>query len=1387
MLKKVLNVSIVVFFMAIRLTVAQGIQVNPLTGNGSMYIPIYTVSSGDVSVPIGVSYSTNGVKVAEGPGLLGYTWQLDAGGQVSREVRGLPDDLLITQRYIPQNTSPVSGVTVVENMRMGWLHNPNVAELSTLTFLEDGSLSTCSDEFSTNTYLSGLYKYDVEPDFFYINAPGLNLSFVFGNDKQIKFFGQSDAKITYKKDRLGNILKFEVINDRGTKYVFEERSLMRLSSNPNSYDVLEADYRYYTPIFLDDKGASFANEWKLTEMVDVYGNKVAFEYEHLLKNPEALKMSDVSYSSDFELFIKYNTTYKKVTGGDNKVFYNQAILKRIISNNVSIEFLIDYKDLGLDDVLTEQAPPKDLVYDEVWPYVAADYDQLNKLAILKRINVFTGERYSGLLSKFFEFNYEVIKKDVTIDKFELQIFLKSLQEVGRGVEIAPYFFDYYGVDYNTHISALDTTGSNEYDFWGYPASFPGNDAYPQVYIYDNLNNAASEYSSIIPIVGKAGMKTLSGKNRLASLLSECFIGSLKKVTFPSGGSQEIEYSNNEFYDPKYYNSTNSSSYTGAGIRVDKLTLNDNVSINNNIVTTYEYKSADNKPSGRINYLPVYALTVPVYKNPVTGTRTNYNNLSASTRYDYLTIRTSKSISERHGSYVLYERVKVSQTNQGYTVYEYNIVNGQSDIPAMFGDMSNGAEWAATKQEVARSGYASGSQCKVLGFVKNGYYTYPYSPQTNYDFQRGLLSQISYYDLNNVIQKKVEYTYGRVYSQTSPSIVRALHFDILPDETLSRSFVYGQYNLLTELSNELVSQSEFVYSPANGSRVLSSETQYEFGAGTDPHRRIKKVVSTNSDLSEYSVAFKYPEDYNTTTPVGEQATMLNLMKTKNIVNIPIEKTNYFKPNGSSTSTVLGSSLTLFSNFSNNGLVFPLRTLNLKNTTSFTPSYISNNSFVYDNDYFSSGTNISYNKEGRMTSSQDLAKNRSGVHYAYSGMIPVLTISGAFADEVLYNHFNPKNESSYSFSLVGSWAENPSTQGRKDANSLVYESGKVLSGSIKINNPTEKVVLRFYYKSTASRTVTLLFKNGSTTVSTHTIPLTSSSTWKYVTQTLTPSSALPANATVEFSCNGAITLDDLLVFPERAFVGVVNYDSYFNPVASINAYGQEDEVEYDGLNRKRLLRDMDDNILTRNTFTDISYTKPVSACFEMEMVPYSMSVIYKAVNYYDPLISYTWTIDGVATVGTYQNTRTNRDDQEVTLTLRKNGVVLDEVTLRPSFNIPPSICIDGPVEWTGYNISKFEACTVSEQDAALMTSTTFHYMPSEVYPPCVNCNLSLYKYDWQIKQVQNDGTITWASFGTNSPTVTILDIGETYTIRCTVKDLLNRMLFMSEERTIKFWSE
>lgn len=112
--------------------------VSHYTGIPNIAIPLYEIKSGDLTLPISIRYHAAGFRPSDKDGILGLNWSLNAGGMISRQIKGIPDDygpdgyLVTTKRY---NTNDLLGMT-------------KLAVFDFLQSVEEGGQDTEYDYFS---------------------------------------------------------------------------------------------------------------------------------------------------------------------------------------------------------------------------------------------------------------------------------------------------------------------------------------------------------------------------------------------------------------------------------------------------------------------------------------------------------------------------------------------------------------------------------------------------------------------------------------------------------------------------------------------------------------------------------------------------------------------------------------------------------------------------------------------------------------------------------------------------------------------------------------------------------------------------------------------------------------------------------------------------------------------------------------------------------------------------------------------------------------------------------------------------------------------------------------------------------------------------------------
>src|SRR5690606_8889407 len=217
-----------------------------------------TIKSGSITVPIALVYTGSGVKADDVEQEAGMNFSLHAGGGISREVRGLPDDY-------NQN-----GIT-------GWLHNSNGTAIESFQIANDGDRQTDADEIYDVNYIDTNFPVlsDTEPDIFYVNAPGLSCQLVFDNDHVLRTIPYQDVQVTYHSTGTEGITSFTIVDDQGVQYLFDtEETVTRttVSANPNTIQYFKNDFIRY------QNGISYTAEWKLSSITDASENFINFSY-----------------------------------------------------------------------------------------------------------------------------------------------------------------------------------------------------------------------------------------------------------------------------------------------------------------------------------------------------------------------------------------------------------------------------------------------------------------------------------------------------------------------------------------------------------------------------------------------------------------------------------------------------------------------------------------------------------------------------------------------------------------------------------------------------------------------------------------------------------------------------------------------------------------------------------------------------------------------------------------------------------------------------------------------------------------------------------------------------------------------------------------------------
>ncbi|MEP0986839.1 RHS repeat domain-containing protein [Ekhidna sp.] len=265
-------------------------EVSLFTGTPSINIPLHTIQTGRINVPISLSYHASGVKVSDIASRIGLGWSLNAGGVITRTVRGQRDEL----------DDSFDVVDYYGLFNLDKAHNYSL----------------------TNPYPIDDEVIDTEPDTYFYNFGGRSGKFVFNRNKNI--YLSKKENIHFKQDPYnGSADIFVLITEDGIQYTFSDVERTKPGSNCN-------------PVSIDD---TYTSAWYLSEIHDpMTGETVTFHYGSI---------SSVSYSMTKSYTFTPSNSYACFDSGinnsctNNSTVYNAKYLDYISYDKGKIEFNIN--------------------------------------------------------------------------------------------------------------------------------------------------------------------------------------------------------------------------------------------------------------------------------------------------------------------------------------------------------------------------------------------------------------------------------------------------------------------------------------------------------------------------------------------------------------------------------------------------------------------------------------------------------------------------------------------------------------------------------------------------------------------------------------------------------------------------------------------------------------------------------------------------------------------------------------------------------------------------------------------------------------------------------------------------------------------------------------
>jgi hypothetical protein len=560
--------------------------------------------------------------------------------------------------------------------------------------------------------------------------------------------------------------------------------------------------------------------------------------------------------------------------------------------------------------------------------------------------------------------------------------------------------------------------------------------------------------------------------------------------------------------------------------------------------------------------------------------------------------------------IFYYRVEESTSGRGKTIYDFKNAS-------MYASSSSG-DFTATLTRIARPNLGGGS-CSYLGDSRGGLYTYPYAPNTNYDFERGLPQVISQYTSAGKLVSRKTTTFQRTTLTTD--VTYGIRF-----EYNNNSYQYQKYPILANADNVTATESERLYefgaASDSSTNYVETISTYSYNTGQLLHKVKVTKSGAGTDTTTIAQTIKYAKDY-ATTGTDTQGSLIAQLVSTNRHATPIETVSF---NGA---TVTGAALTLFSNFGGS-IAKPSQQLVFSDTTGFTQSTVSGSAFTYASTrYLPAVTFDAYDSVGHPTISHNLSKVSSSVMMGYRASAPALEIANGRVDQLAYSDFEPYLATGITSSLALSNSDSWSGQ---------YSAPMTSSSNISQTGITKAAgSYRFsaWVKSSAAATFTITSKVSGSTTSTDTVkfPTASAGKWKYVEKSLALSS-VTTNASFDFvltlTSGSSASVDNLAFYPASATIAAHAYDPLNGKTADLDARGNAGFMDYDTQGRQYRVRNVDKDVVS---ITDYHYKAGASPLPLSHFVPSNetpaagTSVTYTADASCMGGVTYAWYVDGV----------------------------------------------------------------------------------------------------------------------------------------------------------------
>ncbi|HEY9001780.1 MAG TPA: hypothetical protein VIM89_10540 [Mucilaginibacter sp.] len=1162
------------------------IPVSLYTGVPNISIPLYTIKSGDLNMPVSLSYHSGGNKVEEMASSVGLGWSLNAGGVITRTIRGKPDEELngfLNQPSATQINSMIGHWTTLSSTQQGQLDYY-------LNATADGTLDSEPDIYNFNFCgYSGQFVMNSSGQITMLPLQNITFTFyVFGGQTTYiqSFTAKTPDGVTYY---FGTDNAIEFSNSSGSnvrhaiswylyKIVSPSMHEIDLTYTPESYNFSTSAQQtlYYftaatggtgdgsnTPsnVPVDNTTPSVTNVFtsvKLNKIsfengsLQIFANNFRYDINGFDKSNGAKTIDTVAITSgNFSKLYKFyylNTTNKRLrldslvgqldpidgTGSYRKEKYSFSYLADSWSPNVSTLYAQDwwgYYNGKTNSVLVPASSLGDGTSAISLPGANRTPDESSILAgMLKSITYPTG----GSTTFTFEANTESNKNlGATSNRYPKTHYMYGISNdpvssyyngTGNYIDKPALAFSISNVD-NTPVAvnvAAYGLGSANP-----PASPPSPVDKIEAMICDSVNN----FTHVIYSFPTPGA--------VISLPPGFYVIRVNDNTDqgnPNNGPNYIKYQVSVTYDgytPAEIQAMKNN-YIASGVRIREIDDYDGINTNPVNVKTYQYfQPGTTYSSGWLTYQPVYSYNLDIESQengtigPIGSWIDSYFTRTSTSNYPLTTTK---------GSVVGYSHVEEFLGANGENgKNEYFYTNAQS-YPDSGGDG-----------------------------------VFPFAPPEDYDAYRGLLLKQTTWkntgsgNFAKVTEKVNDYSFIKfnisnfgikVGFNPKPYSYSAYNSYFTNPGALELGRALETTYYVNTGYNYVSTDTTRVYDQNDQSKYLQTINNYQIDSST---YQITQIQSTNSKNEKIIQTVTYPYQYN---PFGSTG-VANLI-TAGITTYPIEEvTQKSNPDGSNLRTVKA----VYSTYKLNGpyrdSVYEMRSVTgIPNFRMSTTGPIDSHyqPVVSFDKYDSYGNIIQEKKIGDAVHTYIWGYNNLNAPYNYT--YPIAEVINADSVSVAYTNFEQLRNSGASW---GNWTFNYAGI-TTDATAPMGASCYSISGTNTLTrsglSSSNKYVVSFWSKSGAAITVT-----GGTV--TNVATGNAKNGWIYHEYSVTGASSV--------TIGGTGSIDEVRLYPSTAQMSTYTYIPLVGMASKCDTKNDITYYVYDNVGRLIQVLDQNQNVV------------------------------------------------------------------------------------------------------------------------------------------------------------------------------------------------------------------